>query len=458
MKPRSILRTLIFVALILSFPCHAMAENQIITLYQGETMVMRFADISRIAVGNPSVADVVTFPDRADQILINAKGSGITTMTIWAGAGDTMHDYTLRVSSQATHLDRHVYQFRNYTFCYTEQKVNETQTEVITKTDQAKLDHVLAMLTPVLGAEHVTIDGMSNRVSMLGTPEELDMARSMLDELDKPLRQVVIEARIIEMSKGDIHRLGNILLAQNGKFKAGVDVNSDTGDALAFVFDTFNDLTERFSVSLNTLQSNNIGKTLVNSKVAVLDGNTAWILSGESVPIASRDNERGLVSYTYMNTGIILTVVPRVGQDRSITLWVKPEVSSVVGWVGDPNSSSETAAPIINTREVLSEIRLQDGETVFLGGLNNEETTTERKKVPLLGNLPGIGSLFRSKRETVSETELVISLTPHILKPEEETVQAEKNYIDLSALAIPQPTQTGENTPATTRTEAGTGN
>ena len=133
-----------------------------------------------------------------------------------------------------------------------------------------------------------------------------------------------------------------------------------------------------------------------------------------------------------MNTGIILTVVPRVGDDETITLWVKPEVSNVVGWVGDPNSTSETAAPIINTREVLSEIRLEDGETVFLGGLTNEETTTERKKVPLLGDLPAVGSLFRSKRTETTRSELVISLTPRIMRPGEEIAQAERHYIDLS--------------------------
>ena len=274
------------------------AQRESIPMFEGETMIMRFPEINRIAVGNPAVADVVTFPDRSDEIVLNAKAAGVTTFTVWSGPMDEMQSYTVSVSSQATYLDREAYQFRHYNFTYTEQKVNDTYTEVITKVDEAKLEHVSAMLTPVLGAEHVTIDGMSNRVSMLGTPEELAMAHSMLLELDEPRRQVVIEARVIEVSKEDIKRLGNILLGQDGRYSANVDVNSDAGDAMSFVFDTFNDLTDRFSITLNTLQTNNVGDTLVNSKVAVLDGNTAWILSGESLPIASRDNERGLVSYT----------------------------------------------------------------------------------------------------------------------------------------------------------------
>jgi type II secretory pathway component GspD/PulD (secretin) len=429
--------TLLLLVTVLAAPVAADAQRQAITMSEGETLVMQFPGINRIAVGNPAVADVVTFPDRSDEILINAKTAGVTTFSVWSGPLDEMQSYTVSISSQATLLNRESYQFRHYNFTYTEQKVNDTYTEVITRVDEAKIKHVAAMLTPILGAEHVSIDGMSNRVAMMGTPQELAIAHNMLDELDTPRRQVVIEARVIEISKGDIKRLGNILLAQQGRYSANMDLNSDTGDALSFVFDTFNDLTDRFSINLNTLQSNNIGDTLVNSKVAVLDGNTAWILSGESLPIASRDNERGLVSYTYMNTGIILTVVPRVGEDETITLWVKPEVSNVVGWVGDPNSSSETAAPIINTREVLSEIRLEDGETVFLGGLTNEETTTETKKVPLLGDLPAVGSLFRSKRTSVSKSELVISLTPHIMKPGEKIAAAEKRYIDLSASPEP---------------------
>jgi type II secretory pathway component GspD/PulD (secretin) len=410
------------------------APRKEISLFEGETLVMAFPQLKRMAVGNPAVADMATFPDRADEILLNAKTPGATTLAVWAGPSDEMQSFTVRVSSQAALLERESFQFRHYNFTYTEQKVNDTYTEVITKVDEAKLKHVAAMLTPLLGAEHVTIDGMGNRVSMLGTPEELEAARAMLHDLDSPRRQVVIEARVIEIGNDDIKRLGNILMGQNGRYSATADTNAETGDAMSFVFDTFNDLTDRFTITLNTLQTHEIGETLVNSKVAVLDGNTAWILSGESLPIASRDNERGLVSYTYMNTGIILTVVPRVGEDQSITLWVKPEVSNVVGWVGNPSSSSETAAPIINTREVLSEIRLQDGETVFLGGLTNEETTTERKKVPVLGDLPAVGGLFRSKRTQTSKSELVISLTPHIMQDAEPAAGVEKRFIDLSRI------------------------
>jgi len=124
----------------------------------------------------------------------------------------------------------------------------------------------------------------------------------------------------------------------------------------------------------------------------VLDGNTAWILSGEKYPVATRDSDKGLVSYNYIDTGIILAVTPRVGHDRSITLWLKPE-SAIYRAGLAIHIFTSNAAPIISSREAMSEVRVQDGETVMIGGLQKNEETVDKSKTPLLGDLPVVGKL-----------------------------------------------------------------
>lgn len=414
--------------LITAGPVLGSAEN--IDMFVGQTMTMSFERVKRIAIGSPAVADVVTFPDRKDQILLNAKAAGVTTLAVWDAAEKTPHEYRIRVSSANSAYEQSVYTFRNYTLSTTEFSQKNSDRSILTKVEQARVDHVSNTLKPVL-ADRFSIDGTRNQVTLRGTPDELTSARALLLEIDKPLRQVLIEAEVIEITDGELKTLGNYLLGESGKNSGAANLSADNTSALTFTFDTFTDLASHFKITLDMLKTINVGKTLVHSKLAVLDGNLAWIQAGESLPVASRDGTAGLVSFSYVDTGVILDVVTRVGEDDSITLWLRPEVSNVSGWVGDPNSNSGVAAPIIDSRQLMSEVRLKNGESVLIGGLRNEQHTTVRKKVPVLGDLPAIGSFFRKKSETTSNTELIVSITPHIIT-DAATSANNGSYIDMS--------------------------
>jgi type II secretory pathway component GspD/PulD (secretin) len=401
--------TLAFVWLAGNF---ATAAAKTLELFMGETQIVKSEGIEHVAVGNPEVADVQIFSGRPDSLLLNAKKAGITTLTIWSQGNAVPDEYEVRVSSESSELEQMVYPLKHYTLARTQ--YSEAVSRLKIETDEESVASLKAMLSPILGEKRFHVDVPRNRVLMQGNKRDLNSARMMLDEIDRPLRQVLIEAKVIEVTKDDLKRLGASLLAQQGDGAMNSSL-SGSDDSFNLAFDTFTDLAKRFSITIDALRSENIGRTLVNPKIATLDGKTAWILAGEKLPVSSRDNDKGLVSFTYVNTGIILAVTPRVGHDRSITLWIKPEVSNVSGWVGDPESSSSNAAPIINSREVMSEVRVADGETVIIGGLNRDDSIEYNSRVPLLGDIPLIGKAFRKKRTSKTTSELVIVITPRIL-------------------------------------------
>lgn len=399
---------LIFISLSLS----AFATGaEFIEIFQNETRILKFEDLSRMAVGNPEIADVTMFPEASEEALLNGKKPGATTLTIWKKNGETK-TYVVHVSGSGGELERANYPLKHYSLTKTDYDSKSAQ--IVTKIDDQSVENLRLMLTPILGEKNFSIDSGRNRVLMQGTRSDLDSAEAMLTMADEPLRQVMIEAKVIEITKGDLKKMGVSLLAQQNETRGSTMGGAD-GDSMNVTFDTFTDLARRFNITVDALRKENVGRTLVNPKIAALDGKTAWILAGEKLPVASRDSEKGLVSYTYINTGIILAVTPRVGRDRSITLWLKPEVSNVTGWVGDPNAAMSSAAPIIGTREVMSEIRVNDGESVIIGGLQKEYETTMRDKVPMLGDLPVVGSAFRKKRTESETSELIIVITPHIM-------------------------------------------
>lgn len=402
-----------------------------IEVFQNETRVMKFEGLSRMAVGNPKIADVNMFAENADEVMINGKAPGVTTLSIWK-KDDVKETYIIHVSVGTATLERKTYPLKHYELSLTE--YDQKESKIITKIDEASVANLRAMLEPIVGEKNFSVDATRNRVLMQGTKEDLDTATALLQQIDEPLRQVMIEAKIIEITKGDLKKMGASLLAQQNESRGETMGLSDT---LNFTFDTFTDLARRFKITLDTLREEQVGRTLVNPKIAVLDGKTAWILAGEKLPVASRDSDKGLVSYDYISTGIILAVTPRVGYDNTITLWLKPEVSNVTGWVGDPNSATSGAAPIIDTREVMSEIRVADGESILIGGLQKDYEITTRNKVPVLGDLPVVGSAFRKKRTEVETSELLIVITPHIMTDEKETEMS----------VVPEETNEPEETP-----------
>jgi len=118
----------------------------------------------------------------------------------------------------------------------------------------------------------------------------------------------------------------------------------------------------------------------------------------------------GSIVTQYLSIGIKLTITPYINADGFVTAEIKPEVSSLKGWRGLYNE-----IPWIATRRAETTVTIKDGETIVIGGLISAEERETISKVPFLGDLPLVGVLFRSKRKDKTKSEIIISVTPHVL-------------------------------------------
>ena len=155
---------------------------------------------------------------------------------------------------------------------------------------------------------------------------------------------------------------------------------------------------------------------LSNSKIAVRDSEEAEILIGDRVPIpiyerAGENAAFHITGYTEEHIGVILRVTPVINEDDSVTIKVRPEISEITDWTG-PNDER----PIVATRQLNTALTIGNGKTIALGGLRKVTSTKTDKRAPFLSNLPIIGGAFKYKGDEGENKELIIFITPNILK------------------------------------------
>jgi type II secretory pathway component GspD/PulD (secretin) len=161
--------------------------------------------------------------------------------------------------------------------------------------------------------------------------------------------------------------------------------------------------------ALTALAQKGLSKILSTPKVTTINNKEARILVGQKIPYTTSTVSNGITSQStqFLDVGIKLTVTPTINIDNRITLKVHPEVSLYV--------RADPAGPVIGNREAETTVLIQDGETVVIGGLITEEDRKVGTQVPLLGDLPIIGHLFRRDLKTKDRTELLVFITPKIL-------------------------------------------
>ncbi|MDD2751999.1 MAG: type IV pilus secretin PilQ [Candidatus Omnitrophica bacterium] len=315
----------------------------------------------------------------------------------------------------------------------------------------------------------ITIEPRTNTLLITDTKSNLIKISEIVKKLDKVTPQVMIEARIIETTLGTAEKLGidwSLKVSMNGAkrpitfpFKAdavgtqspifplvktpaeldrvtttqtdaqsGTVLNTTTTETLfnrlangfpaasddLFTFGTL-DMTQ-LGMILEILNQRTDTKILSNPRIATLNNREAKILVGSIVPIPnyeySKDTGTRVVSgYTDQQIGIGMTVTPNINEHDYITLSVKPTIDQITGFTG-PNNER----PIISTRNAETNVMIKDGQTLVIGGLIAENKIKYNKKVPFLGDIPGLSYFFSKKEDTINRTELLIFITPHIVK------------------------------------------
>lgn len=256
-------------------------------------------------------------------------------------------------------------------------------------------------------AKQISMNPRTNQVVVTGSPLQLENAAEIVGQMDHPMPQVNIEARMEEIVESELQNLG---LTWN----ASINLAVGTG------FSLIN--TSQLAAALNMLHSANKAVTLAQPNASCLDSQQATIFMGDKYPVAlPQITDTGTV-YTveYKDVGTKLVIKPRVNKDNVVTVYVSVEVSSILRYEELQMGDKVGKYPVIRTRTTESLTRLRDGQTFVLTGLIHRDDKTKDTGIPLLDKLPVLSILFKNKNIENTGTVICVFLTPHIQKVIEE--------------------------------------
>ncbi|MCG3176346.1 MAG: Type IV pilus biogenesis and competence protein PilQ [Candidatus Omnitrophica bacterium] len=308
-------------------------------------------------------------------------------------------------------------------------------------------------------------DARTNTLIVTDMPTVLNSVAAVVERLDRPTRQVLIETKVVEATLGTGDRLGikwNLKAGINGSARpttfpfdaiqrgplyrilpdgrapetstdsvgtSGTTSTSTTTDFPTranqpsfpvvdkdeFQFGTLD--FSQFSAMLELLEARDDTKILSEPHVVTLDNQEAKILVGEviAIPTFERNSTTGrmeITGYRDRDSGIRLTVTPQVNDQQEIVVSIHPEITELLGY---DDLTPEIKAPRFSTREARTQVRIRSGQTIAIGGLIKETTTEANTKVPVLGDIPLVKNLFNHNEKSVKKTDLLFFMTVKIV-------------------------------------------
>lgn len=279
----------------------------------------------------------------------------------------------------------------------------------------------------------------TNSIIVVAPPNLQPIVKRVLDSMDEIPAQVMIEAVIMEVDLTNQDQFG-VEWSESGMKLLGLH-HTDTALGQSFGLSTGtgigatstnttagspgqglqNGLTlaltaGKVSAFINAVAQDNKTNILSTPRIVTSNNATAQINISESVPYESSETQEegvgNIISYSFLNVGVILTVTPRITDDGYVMMDVSQTANTLIGFLN--------TQPEVDQRESQATVSIKDGETVLLGGLIQNSLDSTVNKVPVLGDLPLIGSLFRSTNKTKGKTELLVFLTPHVIRNPED--------------------------------------
>jgi general secretion pathway protein D len=283
----------------------------------------------------------------------------------------------------------------------------------------------------VVGNIRIISDVITNSLIVQATPQEWAEIERTLQQLDILPRQVLIDARIYEVTLSDSLELSlSAILQKQGTLKDTTTTASFVGSgggppALAAQTMAFVGRAHELVAFLNASENRTRVRTLSAPSVLVKDNMIADFTVGADIPIPtssavaagvqSNGNSVFTQTISFRSVGVIMRVKPQINEGGTITLDVSQEVSQA-----STNTTSTIAAPSIGKSSVNSTIVVQDNDTIAIGGFIRENKELDRSRLPLLGRIPGVGVLFGNTSNSSSRTELIVLITPHVIRTREE--------------------------------------
>jgi general secretion pathway protein D len=308
----------------------------------------------------------------------------------------------------------------------------------------AEVKDMTTILRNLIDAKKIATNDQLNAIILRDTADKVKVAEKIIESNDKSKAEVVVDIELLQIDTTKMNDLGielsqyNVTQTLTTGAAAAAAGSATTGTAstppaagglqvsqIPFLNQS-NWILNVPNFVYNFVKQNGEARLLAKPQLRITEGQKASLIIGDKVPIPlttfNTSNTVGtsivpITSFQYQDVGIKIDIEPRVHHNQEVTLKVKIEVSQL----GTPIISNGQSEPTIGTRQIDSTIRLQDGETNFLAGLIRDDDTRNDQGIPGLSDLPIIGRLFSDKSHTSAHTDVVLTLTPHIIRNAEIT-------------------------------------
>ena len=385
-----------------------------VQLLVGRSTVINFGrPITRVSVTTPDIADAIV--TSAHQVLIHGKAPGTISLLVWQDTGE-ITDYDVVVRRDLTSLEERMRQL----FPGEPISVASNGTDVV--------------ISGVVSSKYVVDAAAALAVGYVETPE------AVVNLLRQPegvaSTQVMLQVRFAEVSRSALQELGVSFftgMAGNNDWLGRTttqqfpspDLNVpdtstyDQGTAIASFGSIFAfSRGENIGAIIQALETEGVFQSLAEPNLITQNGKEATFLAGGEYPypVLQGSGVNSAVTIIFKEFGVRLRFTPTVVGDDLIQLHVKPEVSALD--FSNAITLQGFRVPALSTRRTETQVELRDGQTFAIAGLLDNTVTESMSKVPGLGDIPILGYLFRSRAYQKNQTELVVMITPHILRPE----------------------------------------
>jgi general secretion pathway protein D len=286
----------------------------------------------------------------------------------------------------------------------------------------ADIKEVIDMLRVVIDIRQISAITATNAISIKDTPERIAAASKLITAIDKARPEVIIDVELLEVNRTRLQEYG-LQIASPGSagISGSVDINRQD-----YTLANLRNLTAADAflagipgVYYRLLKNDTATRTLANPQLRTADGIAAQARFGDEVPIpvttfapiaAGGINQQPITSFNYRTIGVNIDITPRLHHDDEVTLALKVSLSTL-----NP-ATGFGGLPTFGNREITTTIRLKDGETNMLAGLIRDEERTSLAGVPGLSDLPLIGHLFAYNHKDAQQTDIILTLTPHVVR------------------------------------------
>lgn len=303
-------------------------------------------------------------------------------------------------------------------------------------------------------------DEQRRKVYITATPEQHRRIEALINRLDHPGQQVMIEARLIEISDSAEQEIESMIAAVyngwissfsssglstrytygNGSVTSNVDVTGTTtqgslpivggGSDTTFPVSVVDSTVKMLDAGLRAMESDNKGKVLASPAVTALDGQKATVKLTHNYLYQSGVDENGNPEFSEQETGPTLEFTPKMGRDGYMTIKMKISTGEIVSF----RESGDSEAPETTVREVETQVRVRNGEPFVIGGLYQESKTNSTTRVPVLGYIPILGELFKTRSVEHSKSQMAFVAIPYTIDIQNSSAQT----IDLPAAELYQ--------------------